>query len=304
VISFRQHVVTIVAVFLALALGMLAGSAFVQPRLVDQLQARVDEQVGTIDGLRETVGEIRAQMAAEEAFADSAMQHLVHDRLLGRTVVIVAQDGVEEEVVVGSEQALTQAGAQVVALRARDTLRPENEGDQQALATLLGLPGVDPAELPARAAQAIADRLAEDGRRGLGPDILHDLLDAGHLVPIGPGVSDGTVDEIGGPDQIVVVLGGGQKEEPLMGSDEFAVPLTERVAELGLPVAAGESAVTLLPFVGVLREGDLSGLVTVDDLDHSMGGAALVLGLEELLATGLGGDYGVKDDADPLPPVP
>lgn len=303
-ISFRQHVVTIVAVFLALALGMLAGSAFVQPRLVDQLQARVDEQVGTIDSLREAVGELRADVAAEEGFAEAALQHLVRDRLPGRTVVVVAQDGVEEEVVTRSTQALTEAGATVVALQARDTLRPESEEEQAALATLLGLPGVDPAELPARAAESIADRLAEDGRRGLGPDVLHDLLDAGHLVPIGAGVSDGTVDELGGSEQIVVVLGGGEMEEPLMSADEFAVPLTERLSELGLPVAAGESAVSLLPFVAVLRAGELDGLVTVDDLDHSMGGAALVLGLEELLATGLGGDYGVKDGADPLPPVP
>jgi len=35
-----------------------------------------------------------------------------------------------------------------------------------------------------------------------------------------------------------------------------------------------------------------------------MGGAALVLGLEELLATGTGGAYGVKDGAEPLPPPP
>jgi hypothetical protein len=35
-----------------------------------------------------------------------------------------------------------------------------------------------------------------------------------------------------------------------------------------------------------------------------MGGAALVLGLEELLATGNGGAYGVKDGAEPLPPLP
>lgn len=303
-ISFRQHVVTIVAVFLALALGMLAGSAFVQPRLVDQLQGRVDEQVNTIDGLREAVSRIRGELASEEAFAESAMLHLVQDRLLGRTVVVVAQDGVEEDVIARSEQALTQAGATVISLTARETLRPEGTDEQEQLATLLGLPGVDPAELPIRAAEAIADRLAEDGRRSPDPDVLHELLDAGHLVPAGPGLSDGTLEAIGGPEQIVVVLAGGPTEDPTMAADEFSVPLAERLSELGLPVAAGESVGTVLPFVEVLRAGDLSGLVTVDDLDHSMGGAALVLGLEELLATEVGGDYGVKGDADPLPPVP
>jgi L-alanine-DL-glutamate epimerase-like enolase superfamily enzyme len=89
-----------------------------------------------------------------------------------------------------------------------------------------------------------------------------------------------------------------------MAPEDFAVPLAQRLAELGIPVAAGESVDTVVPFVSVLRAGGLDGLVTVDDLDESRGGAALVLGLGRLLATGDGGDYGVKDDAVPLPPLP
>jgi hypothetical protein len=57
-------------------------------------------------------------------------------------------------------------------------------------------------------------------------------------------------------------------------------------------------------FVPLLRDGGLDGLVTVDDLDESRGGAELVLGLERLLLSGQGGDYGVKGDAAPLPPSP
>jgi hypothetical protein len=44
-------------------------------------------------------------------------------------------------------------------------------------------------------------------------------------------------------------------------------------------------------------------MVTVDDLDFSVGGAALVLGLERLLL-GQGGNYGIKAGATaPLPPL-
>jgi len=53
-----------------------------------------------------------------------------------------------------------------------------------------------------------------------------------------------------------------------------------------------------------VRAEGLDGTVTVDDLDQVMGGAALVLGLEDLLASGTGGAYGVKDGAEPFPPVP
>ena len=69
-------------------------------------------------------------------------------------------------------------------------------------------------------------------------------------------------------------------------------------------MAAGESLLTDYPYVSLVRADGIDGTVTVDDLDQSMGGAALVLGLEELLATGTGGAYGVKDGAEPLPPAP
>jgi len=305
VISFRQHVVTIVAIFLALALGMLAGSAFIQPRLVDQLRTQVEEQRGTADELRGQVTDLEDRFADEQAFNDAALPHLTEGRLLARDVVVIAQDGTEDAVLGGARQALEQAGASVVVLSARETLAPQDADGQTALAELLSLPGVDPADLPGRAAEALADRLASDERRIAGdPDLLRDLLTQGYLAPVDAGLSDAAVAAIGGPDQLVVVLSGGQSEEPIMAPEDFAVPLAQRLAELGIPVAAGESVDTVVPFVSVLRAGGLDGLVTVDDLDESRGGAALVLGLGRLLATGDGGDYGVKDDAVPLPPLP
>lgn len=305
-ISFRQHVVTIVAVFLALALGMLAGSAFIQPRLVETLETRVDEQLGTIADLRDRVGQLDDRLAAEQAFNDVALPHLTEGRLLGQDVVVIAQEGVEEEVIDGTRQALEEAGATAVVLSARESLAPQEPDEQTALAELLELPGAEPTDLPRLAAEALADRLASDDRRAdpEGTGLLHRLLAEGYLAPVDANISDATLETLGGPDQLVVVLGGGGPVEPLMAPEDFAVPLVERLAELGLAVGAGESVGTALPFVTLLREGGVDGLVTVDDLDESRGGAALVLGLERLLQTGQGGAYGVKGDAVPLPPLP
>lgn len=304
-ISFRYHVVTIVAVFLALALGLLAGGAFVQPGLVDQLRNQTDSQLGTIADLRARVDEISARTAGLEAFSDAAVSHLTEGRLTGTSVVVVAQEGVEDAVVSESRQALAQAGATALALSARSSLAPEDPEAQAALADLLGLPNLAPEDLPSSAAEALADRLASDARRGPGdPDVLRELLNEGYLTPIGPGASDEALAGIGGPGQVVVVLSGGRSEEPAMSPSMFALPLTERLAELGLPTSAGESVGTVQPFVETLRATGTDGLVTVDDLDLGMGGAALVLGLDRLLTTGDGGDYGVKDGAAPLPPPP
>lgn len=305
-ISFRQHVVTIVAVFLALALGMLAGSAFIQPRLVDSLEARVDDQRDRISDLQQQVTDLGGQLTAERAFTDAALPHLTEGRLLGQQVVVLAQDGVEDDLVTGARQALEEAGATAIVLSARDTLAPQDADGQDALAQMLGLPGADPAELPTLAAEAIAARLATDGRRetATDDDLLHALLTEGYLASSDASLTDPGLAEIGGPNQTVVVLSGGLDEQQPMLPEAFAVPLVQRLAELGLPVAAGESADTVVPFVSALRDGGIDGLVTVDDLDESRGGAALVMGLQRRILSGDGGDYGVKDGAAPLPPLP
>ncbi len=305
-ISLRQHVVTIVAIFLALALGMLAGSAFIQPKLVDQLREDVESQRRAMDELRSQVSGLRDRLAAEQDFNDAALPHLTEGRLLGQDVIVIAQDGVEDELVEEARQALEGAGATVIVLSARDTLAPTDPADQEALATTLGLPGADPAALTGLAAEALADRLASEGGRAShgDPDLLHELLTEGYLAPVDANLSDATLATIGGAEQMVVVLAGGQAQDPVMLPEAFAIPLTERLVELGLTVGAGESVDTAVPFVPVLRAGGTDGLVTVDDLDESRGGAALVLGLQRLLLTGDGGNYGVKDDAVPLPPMP
>ncbi len=305
-ISFRQHVVTIVAIFLALALGVLAGSAFVQPRLIETLETQADRDRQTIADLRDQLAEMGDLVAAERAFNDVALPHLTAGRLLGQQVLVVAQDGVEDDLVAGTRQALEEAGATAVVLSARDALAPQDVEGQDALAQLLSLPGADPTELPSLAAEALATRLATDGRRepATDDDLLYALLTEGYLASMDASLTDPALAGIGGPDQIVIVLSGGLEEDAVMPPDAFAVPLVQRLAELGLPVAAGESVDTVVPFVSVLRGIGVDGVVTVDDLDESRGGAALVLGLQRRVLTGEGGDYGVKDGAAPLPPPP
>lgn len=304
-ISLRYHVVTIVAVFLALAVGLLAGSAFVEPELVDQLRQQTDNLRGDVADLDRELTDTRTELEASDAFAEAVAPSLTEDRLPGTPVIIVTQAGVEDEVLAEAQAALTSAGARIVTtVSASAQIASEDPTTQQELALMLGEPTTPAVELPDRTAQALAERLSPTGSSVIGSDILADLLSAGFLAPVGAGPSEATLAEIGAPGQIVVVLSGGQGEEAALPPEVFAVPLVESLAAQGVPVAAGESLLSEFPYVSVVRENGDDGTVTVDDLDRSMGGAALVLGLEQLLATGQGGAYGVKDGAEPLPPLP
>lgn len=304
-ISLRYHIVTVVAIFLALAVGLLAGSAFVEPGLVSQLRTQTNnlrEQVREREG---DLTELRARFDALDGFADAVLPHLAEDRLLGTSVVVVTQQGVEDEVLGQAQRSLVESGAEVVAvLSAREALASEDPETRGRLAEILGPDASLETDLSSLAAAALADRLASGIDGAPEDDLLNLLLSEGFLVEVGSTVSEATLQDIGVVGQVVVVLAGGVEEEAAMAPTAFAVPLVERLSSLEVPVAAGESATTTLPFVGVLRDGGGQGVVTVDDLDLSMGGAALVLGLEELLVSGEGGAYGFKDGAEPLPPLP
>jgi hypothetical protein len=304
VISLRYHVVTIVAIFLALAIGTLAGAAFVQPALQDELQNQTDRLQRNNDGLRAEVDDLRTQLASLGDFADAVAPSLTRDKLSGMPVVLVTQTGVEEGVLSQAQAALSNAGANVLTtVSATDELVSDDPATQEQLATIVGEPTASADQLPTLAAQALAQGLSPS-TTVVGGDVLNKLLSAGFLAPVGSGPSQSTLDEIGRPGQVVVVLSGGRGEEPTLPPEDFAVPLVTRLADLNVPVAAGESLLSDYPYVSLVRADGTDGTVTVDDLDQTMGGAALVLGLQDLIATGDGGAYGVKDGANPLPPLP
>jgi Copper transport outer membrane protein, MctB len=304
VISLRYHVVTIVAIFLALAIGLLGGGAFVQPALQRQLENQTETLRRQRDGFRQDITDLNGEVGQLEAFSDAALAYLTGDRLLGTRVILLTQDGVDGAVLAEAQRALADGGAETVAtLTARASIASSDAASQARLAEIIGRPSALAVDLPSLTANALAERLAT-ARIGPGADddLLAQLLSAGYLT-----ADEGTrVAEIGGAGEVVVVLGGGPSETPVLTPTAFAVPLVGRLVELGMPVAVGESTETpsTVSLVSQTRDGPGDAVVSVDDLDASMGGAQLVLGLADLVRDGTGGAYGFKDGADALPPAP
>jgi copper transport outer membrane protein MctB len=304
VISLRYHVVTIVAIFLALAIGLLGGGAFLQPALQDALENRTHALQRDNDSLRDQIDDLRADVTAMGAFSDAALGYLTQDRLVGMRVVVITQDGVDGAVLAETQRALDDAGADTIAvLTAQASIASSDLDTQSRLGEIIGKPSALAVDLPSLTANALAERLATT-RIGPGAedDLLARLLSAGYL-----SADEGTkVADIGGDGQVIIVLGGGPSETPTLPPASFALPLVGRLVELATPVAVGESTQTppAASLVSQTREGPGDAVVSVDDLDASMGGAQLVLGLADLVRDGTGGAYGFKDGADALPPAP
>jgi hypothetical protein len=315
-ISFRYHIFTIVAIFLAVGLGLLFGSSVVQPALIQDLENQANQLGEDLADTRAEVSDLQAQVGALQEAGD-ILPSLDQGTLTDRPVVLVTHDAVEPRLLSQARLSLSEAAVTMVAeLSITDRMAVGDEQSREALSELLGMASdTETPTLQMRAAEVLAQRLAVGvPRRAVspsGPDILDEFLTANFLTTAqgSPSISRGDLPGIGGKDQLVVVLSGGQGE-PLVDPQLFFVPLVEGLVQRGATVAAGESVSTDYPFVPALRADGAAGdgtdpaMVTVDDLDFSVGGAALVLGLERLVLLGQGGNYGIKAGATaPLPPL-
>lgn len=112
-IDFRYHLVSIVAVFLALAIGLVVGSTALQPAVVNVLQAASKREQQANNRLNAQNGQLSQQLAADNAFAQAASASLVHGLLAGQSVVLVLAPGADGQTVTGVTTVLRQAGATI-----------------------------------------------------------------------------------------------------------------------------------------------------------------------------------------------
>lgn len=301
-ISFRFHLVSLVAVFLALGLGVLAGTTVLNRGIITVLERQTNELRETSADLRERVERLSEEARMWSGFGDQAMKHLLDGRLPGTDVILITQEGTDGAGIQGVRTALDEAGAElraVLSVNRRMTL--ERGSDRQALAEALGSSTEDPGDLQAEAAEALAIRLAFGST---GDDVLAQLLEAGFLANQGPGLDGDALRQLGGNREVYVVVAGG-RDMPSPAPSDFLVPLVRLLVLQGEAVAAAENLDSQYEFVGLLRsDGTVSGqMVTQDNVDRVPGEVGLVLALRELLSGGRGGHYGVKGGASaPIPP--
>jgi hypothetical protein len=298
VISWRYHIVSIVAVVLAFGLGILAGSSVVGEGLVNQLRQGTEEARRERDEARAAVDLYTTALTELESTLRDGV-------LTTEDVVVVSVDGVDGTVSRTLDE-LAAAGAEVLATLelSRRLAEPEIEENRAAIEEVLGVTGSDPGALADSTAAALAGRLAE-GQLDPEDDLLGQLLAAG-LVSADRDLDPETLQVIGGAGQTVVIVAGGTPPEGYPAPEVLLVPLTERLVRLDVPTAAVGPRVDDYGYVAAVREAsgilDCS-MVTVDDIDvDPLGGITLAMALDRYLAAPdaafrPGGDYGLRGTA-------
>ena len=297
-ISWRYHVVSIVAVILAFGLGILAGTSVVGDRFAADLQKNYEEAKRERDQALDDVELLeRFTVGLEPSLRDSV--------LIGQDAVVVTLEGVDRPAQRTVEE-LTAAGVEVLATfeLTRLLAEPDLEDHASALAGILGLSGSDPETLHVGLADALAERLAVGSLAAQG-DVLGDLL-AGGFVTADRDLEADALLGIGGGGQVVVIAAGGPQPVRSLAPEALLVPFTEQLVRLEAPTVAVGPTEDAYGFVSAVRDANgIPGcsMVTVDDIDLTgIGGITLAMAIDRLRddadpAFRPGGDYGTRGDS-------
>lgn len=314
-INLRYHIVSLTAVFLALAIGVVVGTGFLNEATVDQLNRQIDSAEQGIDEANEEIARLegerdRAQGTEDALLASSAL--LVGERLDGVPVLVVANENIDEGSLDRVRDLVVASGADFRGtLSVTDRLRLE-AGDDEQLAEILGAPAANRPVLQSGLTTAFADALdlAADrspGSDGASPALIRELVDADYLGWDAPPEDPDRPDDAEEIDPSTLLTGGGFRYVFVSGPDprtpdaDFLLPVLRSMAADGpTPVVLASAAVgddaddTRTASVGAVR-GDTTlrdELSTVDDLERLSGQVAVVWALWEI-EDGLFGHYGL-----------
>lgn len=321
-IDFRYHLVSIVAVFLALALGIVLGTTALNGPIVRGLQSTETALKNTAASLRTTNDTQQHRITGDQLFATAAAPQLLDGLLTGQQVVVVTAPGADGGTVSGVTTAVQQAGGTVtgpVALSQQffDT-SATNESSLTTLAQQLAPPGIE--VTAGSGQQADAPQLA-------GQSEASSVLAAALVAKDG-----GTVT----PAQTQSILAGFAQQGYLQAGSAAVVPASFAVViSPGSPPPGGDgdpANVTLISLTQKLNTGGLGAVLagsypagsgagsaideltsgdtgiqvsSVDNAESEIGQILTVQALAELMQGHKPAPYGVSAVPSPMPtPLP
>ena len=303
-ISFRYHLVSIIAVFLALALGIVVGTTALNGPITKDLRRQVNAARTQRDAYAQQVKVLHSELSDAGQFAATYGSELVKGTLAGKTVLIINLPGATSGTQDGIGTLLKAAGAKIggrVSITP-EYLDPSRGGGITSLATgpahPVGLTLPETSNAADLGGALLAYVLLGKGRQTDLSQVLGGFSEL-HMITVAgsAGVTPGTA--------VVVSAKGSQPTNSYRSSAELA--LVDALAHAGghVVVAGDPGAATAGGLVAAVRNtGGSRGVVaSVDDANNSLGQVSSVLALSAAIS-GQIGQYGTKNGADALFPPP
>ncbi|HWF28363.1 MAG TPA: copper transporter [Mycobacterium sp.] len=306
-ISLRQHALSLAAVFLALAVGVVLGSGFLSDTLLSGLRDEKQDLYTQIGGLNDQKNVLHEKLSAANNFDTQLGGRIVHDALGGKSVVVFRTPDAKDDDVAAVSKIVGQGGGTVTGTVSL-TQEFVDANSAEKLRTV-----VNSSVLPV--GQQLSTKLVDEGSQA------GDLLGIAVLVnanPAIPPVDDtqrDTVlaslrdtgfityqpsDHLGAANAALVITGGALPQDAGnqgVSVARFSAALAPHGA--GILVAGRDGSATGGAAVAVTRAdaGMNSAISTVDDVDTAPGRITAILGLHDLINGGHVGQYGTGHGA-------
>ncbi|WFE48911.1 copper transporter [Micromonospora sp. WMMD1155] len=303
-INFRYHVVSLTAVFLALAIGLVVGTAALNGPVADSLEGQVTGLRKDNQHWRQTVSNMEKQLGLEEEFAEEVSQVVLPGTLTGRRVVVLSLPNGRDHTE-GVLKKLQLAGATITGrVDLQDKfVNPDNNSNLLELAVTAARPTAQTTGLPGNGhgvetSSALLASVLLDRAQGVAPvsdadrrAVLAAYNNAGYLTTDSNKVT-------GSAEAVVVVSGQPYVDKDSEKRDESVVKIAEQFDRTGSIVVAGNGSVGG-NLVSVVR-GDpvlAQTISTVDNANTGQGQFVSALALVQQLVEKKAGQYGVGDNA-------
>lgn len=300
-ISLRQHAISLSAVFLALAVGVLLGSGVLSNTMLSGLRDESRNLHNQITALNDQKNVLNGKLASANAFDAQMTGRMVHDVLNGKSVLIFRAPDAKDDDVDAVSKIVGQAGGAV----AGTVSLTQEFVDANSAEKLRSV--VNSSILPA--GTQLSTKLVDQGSQA------GDLLGIALLInrdPAVPPVDDAQRDTVLAALRDTGFIGYGSQH---IGAANAAAVITGGA----LSNDAGNQGVSVTRFAAALaphgsgvllagRDGSSSGtsavavaradatvtpvISTVDDVDAESGRVTVVLGMADLINGGRSGQYG------------
>lgn len=290
IIDLRYHVVSLVAVFLALGLGIIIGINFGKTDNL-QLDNQIDRLEQTYQKIREDQKALQANLEIKENMLETAQQfqraimpNLTLNRLLGKRIAVIrTNESVDFKYTKAMVDLLKQAGAEVTSVTT--FLKPLDLTDVQfknEVIEAFGLVNVEDKNLMAELSRKIIQTII-NGQSGA--ELL--FLQNREVVKLWGDYNRGYVDTI--------VFFGGANTAESNKQQEIDQPLMDAVRKMEVTVVGVEPSFVTHSYMR-LYQSKIKG--TIDNIDTPPGEMTLVY----MLASGKKGHFGTKETARRLIP--
>ncbi len=277
-IDMRYHVISLVAVFLALAIGILLGTTLVERGLIAEQKSQIKSLKTTFDEIKKKNESLNEDLKVFKDYAGQAEGFVVANRLAGRNYALLKKPDSDPATADTASKTISAAGGTVPVTITVFSDKMNDSSVQDSLAAMFSMPK-DKNALYSRFCQEMVNQLATLTN----PALLTSFSDLG-LIKI-----EGTL--------AAPVNGGVFVSSETSDYDDLQngdIPIIKGFVSASLPLLAVGGAKT--PDTALLTYKK-SGIATVDRIDEAPGQMAMVLSLD-----GRWGNYGRGESADRLLP--